>query len=139
MDCIPVNPDHVESRAVLLAKYEGLMAAKRAPEQRRRAAAKPPRAADVRYAFAAIGGASRVPTSRSIASTCRISAAICAAIASCCCSSSAMRVSSSPLATWIRLTLSSRRRSWRWCSRTCDSSGDITARSHTSTSRFAMS
>ena len=28
VDCIPVNPDHVESPAVLLAKYEGLMAAK---------------------------------------------------------------------------------------------------------------
>ena len=30
VDCIPVNPDFVESRVRLLAKYEGLMAAKRA-------------------------------------------------------------------------------------------------------------
>ena len=30
VDCIPVNPDFVESRVVLLAKYEGLMATKRA-------------------------------------------------------------------------------------------------------------
>jgi ferredoxin len=28
VDCIPVNPDHVESRAVLQLKYAGLMAAK---------------------------------------------------------------------------------------------------------------
>ena len=30
VDCIPVNPDHVESREVLLLKYQGLMAAKAA-------------------------------------------------------------------------------------------------------------
>ena len=30
VNCIPVNPDRVESRAVLLAKYEGLMAGKTA-------------------------------------------------------------------------------------------------------------
>ena len=30
VDCIPVNPDFVENRVLLLAKYEGLMAAKRA-------------------------------------------------------------------------------------------------------------
>jgi ferredoxin len=28
VNCIPVNPDRVETRAVLLARYEGLMAAK---------------------------------------------------------------------------------------------------------------
>ena len=28
VNCIPVNPERVETRAVLLAKYEGLMAAK---------------------------------------------------------------------------------------------------------------
>ncbi len=28
VDCIPVNPDHVETRAALVLKYEGLMAAK---------------------------------------------------------------------------------------------------------------
>jgi ferredoxin len=28
VDCIPVNPDFVESRVVLMAKYEGLMATK---------------------------------------------------------------------------------------------------------------
>jgi ferredoxin len=28
VNCIPVNPDRVETRAVLLAKYEGLMAAR---------------------------------------------------------------------------------------------------------------
>ena len=28
VDCIPVNPDCVESREVLVLKYEGLMAAK---------------------------------------------------------------------------------------------------------------
>jgi ferredoxin len=28
VDCIPVNPDHVETRPMLLRKYEGLMAAK---------------------------------------------------------------------------------------------------------------
>jgi ferredoxin len=27
VNCIPLNPDRVETRAVLLAKYEGLMAA----------------------------------------------------------------------------------------------------------------
>ena len=32
VDCIPVNPDFVESRVLLLAKYEGLMAAKQAPD-----------------------------------------------------------------------------------------------------------
>jgi ferredoxin len=31
VDCIPVNPDFVESPLLLRAKYEGLMAAKRAP------------------------------------------------------------------------------------------------------------
>ena len=30
VDCIPVNPDHVESREALLLKYQGLMAAKAA-------------------------------------------------------------------------------------------------------------
>src|SRR3954451_18487935 len=30
VDCIPVNPDHVESRDALKLKYEGLMAAKKA-------------------------------------------------------------------------------------------------------------
>ena len=30
--CIPVDPDFVESRVLLLMKYEGLMAAKQAPE-----------------------------------------------------------------------------------------------------------
>ena len=30
VDCIPVNPDHVESRDALLLKYQGLMAAKAA-------------------------------------------------------------------------------------------------------------
>ena len=44
VDCIPVNPDHVESRTVLLAKYEGLMAAKRAPDGPAVLGAKPPRA-----------------------------------------------------------------------------------------------
>jgi hypothetical protein len=28
VDCIPVDPDHVESRTELRLKYEGLMAAK---------------------------------------------------------------------------------------------------------------
>jgi ferredoxin len=28
VNCIPVNPDRVETRVVLMAKYEGLMAAK---------------------------------------------------------------------------------------------------------------
>jgi ferredoxin len=28
VNCIPVNPDRVETRAVLMVKYEGLMAAK---------------------------------------------------------------------------------------------------------------
>ena len=28
VDCIPVNPDHVETREALVLKYEGLMAAK---------------------------------------------------------------------------------------------------------------
>ena len=30
VNCIPVNPDRVETREVLLVKYEGLMAAKQA-------------------------------------------------------------------------------------------------------------
>jgi ferredoxin len=30
VDCIPVNPDSVESRTELMAKYEGLMTANRA-------------------------------------------------------------------------------------------------------------
>jgi len=30
VDCIPLDPDHAESRATLLRKYEGLMAAKAA-------------------------------------------------------------------------------------------------------------
>jgi ferredoxin len=32
VDCIPVNPDHVETREGLLRKYEGLMAAKAADD-----------------------------------------------------------------------------------------------------------
>ena len=32
VSCIPVNPDFIESRILLLEKYEGLMAAKQAPE-----------------------------------------------------------------------------------------------------------
>jgi ferredoxin len=44
VDCIPVNPDHVESHTVLLAKYEGLMASKRVPDGDTALAAKPPRA-----------------------------------------------------------------------------------------------
>ena len=43
VDCIPVNPDFVESRVVLLAKYEGLMAAKRALASAAPDAAKPQR------------------------------------------------------------------------------------------------
>ena len=31
VDCIPVNPDHVETKDALMLKYEGLMAAKEAP------------------------------------------------------------------------------------------------------------
>jgi hypothetical protein len=30
VDCIPVNPDRVETREVLFLKYEGLMRAKKA-------------------------------------------------------------------------------------------------------------
>ena len=30
VDCIPVNPEHVETKEVLQHKYEGLMAAKAA-------------------------------------------------------------------------------------------------------------
>jgi len=30
VDCIPLDPDHAESREVLVRKYEGLMAAKAA-------------------------------------------------------------------------------------------------------------
>jgi len=41
VDCIPVNPDFVESRVVLLAKYEGLMATKPAPDCASAVAAKP--------------------------------------------------------------------------------------------------
>ena len=44
VDCIPVNPDFVEGRARLLAKYEGLMAANRPPEGDAALVAKPPRA-----------------------------------------------------------------------------------------------
>jgi ferredoxin len=43
VDCIPVNPDFVESRVVLLAKYEGLMATKRALPSAAPVAAKPQR------------------------------------------------------------------------------------------------
>ena len=32
VNCIPVNPDRVETRETLLAKYEGLMAAKSATD-----------------------------------------------------------------------------------------------------------
>ena len=35
VDCIPVNPDFVETRAALKAKYEGLMAADSAPARAR--------------------------------------------------------------------------------------------------------
>jgi ferredoxin len=35
VDCIPVNPDFVETRDELKAKYEGLMAAARAAEHSR--------------------------------------------------------------------------------------------------------
>jgi len=35
VDCIPVNPDFVETRAALMAKYEGLMAADSAPARAR--------------------------------------------------------------------------------------------------------
>jgi formate hydrogenlyase subunit 6/NADH:ubiquinone oxidoreductase subunit I len=35
VDCIPVNPDFVETGDELRAKYEGLMAAGRAPEHAR--------------------------------------------------------------------------------------------------------
>ena len=41
VDCIPVNPDFVESRIVLLAKYEGLMATQRALPGAAPVAAKP--------------------------------------------------------------------------------------------------
>ena len=43
VDCIPVNPDFVESRVVLLAKYEGLMATQRALPSGSPVAAKPQR------------------------------------------------------------------------------------------------
>jgi ferredoxin len=35
VDCIPADPDHVETRDVLLRKYEGLIAAKKASEPAR--------------------------------------------------------------------------------------------------------
>jgi hypothetical protein len=34
VNCIPVNPDRVETRVVLMAKYEGLMAAKEGAAKR---------------------------------------------------------------------------------------------------------
>jgi ferredoxin len=34
VNCIPVNPDRVETRAMLMVKYEGLMAAKSAVDPR---------------------------------------------------------------------------------------------------------
>jgi ferredoxin len=35
VDCIPVNPDCIETRDALMAKYEGLMAASRTAERAR--------------------------------------------------------------------------------------------------------
>ena len=35
VDCIPVNPDRIETRAELMAKYEGLMATSRTAERAR--------------------------------------------------------------------------------------------------------
>ena len=41
VDCIPVNPDFVESRVVLMVKYEGLMATRPALPSAAPVAAKP--------------------------------------------------------------------------------------------------
>ena len=43
VDCIPVNPDFIEDRHLLRAKYEGLMAGKPMPGSAALAVAKPPR------------------------------------------------------------------------------------------------
>ena len=112
VDCIPVNPDFVETQDALRRKYEGLMAANGRRSAPVGGAAR--RAAPQRLRVRGRGQRLGLPDDRVDRLDARASAsAICAASASSCCSSSATRSSSSPLARWMRLMLSRRRRSCR--------------------------
>ena len=138
----PGRPDHVESHDALYAKYlrldggEKLTGAAGVPARRPRRAARRRRAGVSRSS--SYGGACSISSDpldlgREVLGCCRAGASASSPPAR------ARRCGppGSSLAWWMRLMLSSRRRSCRWCSRTCVSSGDITARSQVSASRLA--